>query len=75
MTGWSIVDEGAKHTFNFPNGFILDPDLAVEVVSGSLGDDTNSILYWKKQTVWNNDGDTATVLDSTGSIIGTMNCP
>jgi len=32
-------------------------------------------LYWKKQTVWNNDGDAATVLDSTGSIIGTMDCP
>ena len=75
MTGWTIVDEGAKHTFNFPNRFILDPGLTVEVVSGSLGDDTNSILYWKKQTVWNNDGDTASVLDSTGRIIGTMDCP
>ena len=75
MTGWTIVNEGAKHTFNFPNEFILDPGLAVEVVSGTLGDNTNSKLYWKKQTVWNNDGDTASVLDSTGRILGTMDCP
>ena len=75
MTGWSIVDEGVKHTFSFPNGFTLDSSLSVEVVSGTSGDNTVSTLYWKKQTVWNNDGDAATVLDSTGSIIGTMDCP
>ena len=75
LTGWSIVDQGVKHTFSFPNGFILDTGMSVEVLSGASGDDSNLTLYWKKQTVWNNDGDTATVLDSTGKVIGLMDCP
>ena len=75
MTGWEIVDEGVKHTFGFPNGFTLDSGMSVKIVSGTLGNDTGSILYWKKQLVWNNTGDAATLLDSAGSIIQTMNCP
>ena len=75
MTGWKIVDEGVKHTFPFPNGFTLDSGMSVKIVSGTSGNDTGSILYWKKQLVWNNTGDAATVLDSAGSIIQTMNCP
>ena len=75
LTGWSIVDQGVKNTISFPNGFILDTGMSVEVLSGASGDDSNLTLYWKKQTVWNNDGDTATVLDSTGKVIGLMDCP
>ena len=75
MTQWSVADEGTKHTFNFPNGFILEPGKSVKIVSGEVGDDTQSILYWKKQTVWNNNGDVATVLDKDGNIKAQMDCP
>lgn len=75
MTGWSITDEGVKHTFSFPDGFVLGAGMSVEVVSGAGGDDTKSTIYWKKQNVWNNDGDTATMVDSAGSVVMEMDCP
>tara|TARA_Y100001960_G_scaffold178614_1_gene187319 strand:+ start:1510 stop:2745 length:1236 start_codon:yes stop_codon:yes gene_type:complete len=75
MTGWTVSDDGRKHTFNFPSGFILYSDLSVEIVSGRTGQDTSSTIYWKKQTVWNNDGDTATLFDSDGKSISEMDCP
>ena len=75
MTQWTVADEGTKHTFNFPNAFILEARKSVEIVSGAVGDNTESILYWKKQTVWNNDGDIATVLDKDGNIKAQMDCP
>ena len=75
MTQWTVADEGTKHTFNFPNGFILEAGKSVEIVSGEVGDNTQSTLYWKKQTVWNNDGDIATVLDKDGNIKAQMDCP
>ena len=75
MTGWSITDEGLKHTFSFPDGFVLGAGMSVEVMSGGAGDNTQSIIYWKKQPVWNNDGDTATILDSKGNIVAELNCP
>ena len=49
--------------------------MSVEVVSGAGGDDTKSTIYWKKQNVWNNDGDTATMVDSAGSVVMEMDCP
>jgi len=75
MTQWSVADEGTKHTFNFPNGFILEPGKSVKIVTREVGDDTQSILYWKKQTVWNNNGDVATVLDKDENIKAQMDCP
>jgi hypothetical protein len=75
MTGWSITDEGVKHTFIFPDGFLLGAGMSVEVMSAGSGDDTQSIIYWKKQQVWNNDGDTATILDSEGNTVAELDCP
>ena len=75
MTGWSITDEGVKHTFSFPDGFLLGAGMSVEVMSAGTGDDTQSIIYWKKQHVWNNDGDTATILDSEGNTVAELDCP
>ena len=73
--GWSIVDEGMKHTFNFPSKFILEKGKSVEIISGTSVTNSKEIIYWKKQSVWNNDGDTATILDSTGSVVSEMHCP
>ena len=75
MTMWSIIDDGSKHTFNFPAGYLLGPQMSVQIVSGAMGENTQSIIYWKKQNVWNNNGDTATILDSKGNVVVKMDCP
>ena len=75
MALWTVADEGTKHTFNFPDRFILEAGKSVDIVSGEVGENSQSTLYWKKRTVWNNDGDIATVLDNDGNIKSQMDCP
>ena len=75
MTGWKVEDRGPKYTFNFPAGFSLEAGASVELVSGASGDDTGETIYWNKRPVWNNDGDTASLIDSSGLLAFEMKCP
>ena len=74
MSGWKIYDEGSKHIFDFPDGFVLKPNILVTIITGATGYDTNEKIFWKKQAVWNNSGDIATLIDDAGNIIDTMEC-
>ncbi len=68
LSGWSLSDNQG-HTYNFPAGFNLRANAKVKVHTGS-GTDTQEDLYWGRSVpVWNNDGDTATLRDSSGNII------
>jgi hypothetical protein len=62
LTGWTIHDEVSKHTFTFPAGYTLTPSAAVVVRSGGAA--APGELHWTDQSVWNNDGDTAYLLDT-----------
>ncbi len=70
MTGWVIKDESAGHRFEFPTGFALAPGATVTVYSG-CGTDTPTRLYWcvSGSAIWNNDGDTAFLVDPSGTIV------
>lgn len=68
LTAWTLTDE-AGHTYRFPTAFTLEVGESVRIHSGS-GEDTGHDLYWGSgRAIWNNDGDTATLKDATGSII------
>ena len=75
LTGWKVEDDGPKYTFNFPAGFSLEPGSLVKLISGESGDNSNETIYWNSRTVWNNDGDTASLFDSSGRLVSKMNCP
>jgi len=75
MTGWKVEDRGPKYTFSFPAGFSLGAGASVELVSGASGDDTGETIYWNNRPVWNNDGDTASLIDSSGLLAFEMKCP
>jgi len=75
MTGWKVEDRGSKNTFNFPAGFSLGAGASVELMSGVSGDDTGETIYWNKGAVWNNDGDTGSLIDSSGQLASEMKCP
>ena len=75
LTGWKVSDDGQGHTFNFPNGFLMRPGSSVKLVSGGSGQDTESVIYWKTRTVWNNDGDTARLFDPSGEMVSERECP
>ncbi len=70
LTGWVLKDESATHRYSFPAGFSLHPAGLVRVFTG-CGPDTSDALYWcvTGSAVWNNDGDTAFLLDSNGNIV------
>lgn len=68
MKDWSLNDEGEKHKYSFPNGFVLEG--CVKVHTGS-GTDTSKDLYMdKRASIWNNDGDIATLKNENGDVIG-----
>ena len=75
LTEWKIEDEGPKHKFEFPKEFLLKAGSSVEIISGTTGENTDSEIYWKKSTVWNNDGDTAHLFNSVGEPVAKMECP
>ncbi len=71
LTGWTITDEGARNTYTFP-AFTLDSGADVTVHSGA-GNDTATDLYWGRSSpVWNNDGDIATLADTSGAVVSTL---
>jgi endonuclease YncB( thermonuclease family) len=66
--GWSVSDE-ADHTYYVPSGTSLDAGERVTLYTGS-GADGGGELYWGSDSaVWNNDGDTITVRDDSGSVV------
>jgi endonuclease YncB( thermonuclease family) len=69
MTGWVLKDESASHRYRFPSGFSLAAGASVSVYTG-CGTNTATNLYWcNGSAVWNNDGDTAFIVDDAGNIV------
>lgn len=68
FSGWRLIDL-QNHVYEFPDGFKLGGGCYVKVHSGS-GTDTKSDLYINsKISIWNNNGDVATLEDGEGSIV------
>lgn len=73
LTGWSIHDEASTpHTYRFPAGYHLAPGASVTIRSG--GPAGPGELAWTNQNVWNNDGDTATLVNAGGGIASAKGC-
>ncbi len=67
LTGWRVSDE-ANHVYTFP-AFTLSAYASVTLYTGS-GTDTATELYWGSGSpIWNNDGDTVYLRDSTGALV------
>ena len=70
LDGWVLKDESASHRFHFPESFAVRPGQTVRIHSG-CGLDDDSSLFWcnRGSAIWNNDGDTAFLLDPNGNIV------
>jgi len=74
MPCWTLSDKNNKHLYRFPI-FTLNAGASVKVHTGSGTDTATDLYFGQSLPVWNNDGDTATLADSNGSIIDrTSNC-
>ena len=68
VSGWTVADD-AGHTYTFPAGAVVDPGATVTLRTGS-GTDSGTTYHWGRSgAVWNNDGDTVTVRNATGSTV------
>jgi micrococcal nuclease len=67
MAGWTLKDN-ADHTFTFPSGFLFGPGETVRIRTGS-GTNTDDTLHWgSNSAIWNNNGDTMILIDSSGNV-------
>ena len=67
LTGWVIQDQ-QNHTYSFPD-FNLKAGATVKIHSGT-GSNSDEDLYWNRSTsIWNNDGDLVTLIDTSGIVI------
>ena len=66
LTGWTLRD-ASRHVYKFPT-FRLGAGKSVKVHTGKSAN-TLGNLYWRSSSyIWNNDGDTATLKRSNGTI-------
>ncbi|MCC4772024.1 MBL fold metallo-hydrolase [Methanosarcina sp. DH2] len=71
LKGWKIEDEGSKHTYTFTS-YTLDSQATVILYTGK-GMDTATEIYWGSgNPIWNNDGDTASLYDSSGKLVAVL---
>jgi hypothetical protein len=70
LDGWAIKDESASHRYYFPLDLLVAGGESLTVHTG-CGQDSKLDLYWCNtgSAVWNNDGDTAFLLDPSGNIV------
>lgn len=73
LEGWMIRDESTRHRFVF-SSIVLQPGQRARLRSGCGDNDLGSNpleLFWcdAEPPIWNNDGDTAFLLDSAGSTV------
>ena len=66
--GWRLCDR-ANHCFMFPPGAVLAAGGRLFVHTGPGSADNNRYYMGRRQAVWNNGGDTATLYDSTGAVV------
>jgi hypothetical protein len=74
MGGFKLFDKGRIHTYRFPKSFRLGVKKSVTLYTGS-GRNSSSRLYWGQgSAVWNNTGDTATLVNRNGRVLDRQGC-
>ena len=66
--GWRLCDL-ANHCFRFPAGAAIEGGGRVLIHTGTGQPDGERFYMGRRQAVWNNDGDTATLYDSEGATV------
>lgn len=59
LSGYMLHDEGIKHSTPLGQWGPLAPSTSLTIVSGDEAFEGPGRVVWKRQNVWNNDGDQA----------------
>jgi len=68
MTGWKLHDGAQRHTYIFPP-FVLAPGAEVKLWTRTGANDAANLYWGQRVAVWNNEGDTGTLLDARGAVV------
>jgi hypothetical protein len=66
LTGWTLADGGAAHTYTFP-AFSLAPGAEVKLWTRDGSNDATNLFWSSPSAIWNNTGDSATLNDASGA--------
>lgn len=68
LGGWSVQDSAPRrsHRYTFTPGRLLAPGATLRLWSGRGKDDAGNVYWGRRQAVWTNTGDTATLFDPDG---------
>ena len=66
LSGFRLHDEGDKHSTPLGAWGPLAPGATLTIVTGDEATDGPNRVVWKRQNVWNNDGDTAYLVGAGG---------
>ncbi|MCB1246805.1 MAG: lamin tail domain-containing protein [Acidimicrobiia bacterium] len=69
MGGWTLRDESSTNRYVFDGGTVLDVGERITVSTGCDGGPDGALYWCSSQAVWNNDGDTAIILDTLGNAV------
>ena len=68
LTGWQLEDGQARHTYVFPT-CVLAPGAELKLWTRAGVNDSANLYWGQRVAVWNNEGDTCTLLDATGAVV------
>lgn len=70
MDGWTLISVDGNQQYNFPSDFVLKKGASVTVTTGQNAYESRPThLLWTKAYTWDNNGDTARLVDPQGTII------
>jgi hypothetical protein len=68
LSGYVLHDEGRKHEVGLGQFGSLQPGQQLAIVTGDTATAADGRVVWKRQNVWNNDGDIANLIAPDGSV-------
>lgn len=68
MSHWELCD-AARHCFTFPAGTLVAPGDSVTVHTGTGAAVNGAFFLNRRQAIWNNRGDVATLTDAAGRVV------
>jgi micrococcal nuclease len=72
LTGWVVKDESASNRYELPSGFTLHAGAILTLYTGCGAATATSLFWCAGGAVWNNDGDTAFILDQNGNTVDSL---
>jgi predicted flap endonuclease-1-like 5' DNA nuclease len=68
LTGWVLHDEADKHSYTFPS-FTIGANSTIQLWTKAGSDDATNLYWGNRGAIWNNTGDTALLVDASGTEI------